>query len=329
MAGKKVEKLKESQLIWMDGKLVPWADAKVHVLTHSLHYGVAVFEGIRCYPQPNGGGAIFRLREHVRRLFESAHICMMELPYTKEQVTEACKEIMRANGMNEGYLRPIAYYTDGLMGVGAVNPVRLSVATWYWGAYLGEEGLKKGIRVKISSYTRMHMNSDPTRAKVTGHYLNSVLAKREALASGYDEAILLDQQGYVGEATGENCFVVRDGTLYTPPVAGGILEGITRESILRIAKDKGIPFEERRFSRDYLYCADEAFMCGTAAEITPVREVDDRRIGQGEMGPVTREIQSTFFRAVRGQEPRYSEWLTPVDGGASAVETNGSRAQVR
>jgi branched-chain amino acid aminotransferase len=328
VAGKKVEKLKESQLIWMDGKLVPWADAKVHVLTHSLHYGVAVFEGIRCYPQPDGRGAIFRLREHVRRLFESAHICMMEMPFSKDQVTEACKEVMRVNNMNEGYLRPIAYYADGLMGVGAVNAVKLTVATWYWGAYLGEEGLKKGIRAKISSYTRMHMNSDPTRAKVTGHYLNSVLAKREALASGYDEAILLDQQGYVGEATGENVFLVRDGTLYTPPVAGGILEGITRESILRIAKDKGIPVEERRFSRDYLYCADEAFMCGTAAEITPVREVDDRRIGAGEMGPITREIQATFFKAVRGQDTRYNEWLTPVDGTAPA-EANGAQAQAR
>jgi branched-chain amino acid aminotransferase len=325
MAAKKVEKIKPSQLIWMDGKLVPWADAKIHVLTHSLHYGVAVFEGIRCYPQPDGRGAIFRLKEHVRRLFESAHICLMELPYTKEQVTEACKEVMRANKMNEGYLRPIAYYADGLMGVGAVNPVCLTVATWFWGAYLGEEGLRKGIRAKISSYTRMHMNSDPTRAKVTGHYLNSVLAKREALMSGYDEAILLDQQGYVGEATGENIFLVRDGIVYTPPVAGGILEGITRESIIRIARDKGIQVEERRFSRDYLYCADEAFMCGTAAEITPVREVDDRRIGQGEMGPVTKEIQNTFFRAVRGHEPRYAEWLTPVDAPAQA-ESNGKRA---
>ena len=306
------EPIKKSELIWMDGKLVPWADAKVHVLTHSLHYGVAVFEGIRCYPQPNGSGAIFRLREHIKRLFESAHICMMQMPYNEKELTDACVEVLRANKMVEGYLRPLVYYGDGLMGIGAVNPVKVSVSTWYWGAYLGEEGLKKGIRVKISSYTRMHMNSDPTRAKVTGHYLNGVLAKREALMGGYDEAILLDQQGYVGEATGENVFMVRGGTLYTPPVAGGILEGITRESILRIAKDKGIPVEERRFSRDYLYCADEAFMCGTAAEITPVREVDDRRIGAGGMGPMTAEIQSTFFRAVRGQEPRYAEWLHPV-----------------
>jgi branched-chain amino acid aminotransferase len=324
VAGKKSEPIKKVELIWMDGELVPWADAKVHVLTHSLHYGVAVFEGIRCYTQPDGSGAIFRLREHVRRLFESAHICLMEIPYTKEQVTEACKEVLRANKMAEGYLRPLAYHSDGLMGVGAVNPVKLSVAAWYWGAYLGEEGLKKGIRVKISSYTRMHMNSDPTRAKVTGHYLNSVLAKREALVAGYDEAILLDQQGYVGEATGENVFLVRDGVLYTPPVSGGILEGITRESILRIAQDKGVRVEERRFSRDYLYCADEVFMCGTAAEITPVREVDDRKIGLGELGPVTREIQATFFRAVRGQEPRYAEWLTPLTASVSAA--NGQRA---
>ena len=324
MAGKKSEPIKKVELIWMDGKLVPWEDAKVHVLTHSLHYGVAVFEGIRCYTQPDGSGAIFRLREHVRRLFESAHICLMEMPYTKEQVSDACKDVLRANKMTEGYLRPIAYHSDGMMGVGAVNPVKLTVATWYWGAYLGDEGLKRGIRAKISSYTRMHMNSDPTRAKVTGHYLNSVLAKREALVAGYDEAILLDQQGYVGEATGENVFVVRDGVLYTPPVSGGILEGITRESILRIAQDKGIRFAERRFSRDYLYCADEVFMCGTAAEITPVREVDDRKIGLGEMGPVTREVQATFFRAVRGQDPRYAEWLTPI--GTTASAGNGQRA---
>jgi branched-chain amino acid aminotransferase len=306
------EPIRKAELIWMDGKLVPWNDAKIHVLTHSLHYGVAVFEGIRAYPQPDGRAAIFRLREHVRRLFESAHICLMDLPYSKDQVADACKEVLRANRMTEGYLRPIAYHSEGAMGVGAVNPVRLTIATWYWGAYLGDEGLKRGIRVKISSYTRMHMNSDPTRAKVSGHYLNSVLAKREALAGGYDEAILLDQQGYVAEATGENLFIARDGVLYTPPAAGGILEGITRESILRIARDKGIPVEERRFSRDYLYCADEAFMCGTAAEITPVREVDDRRVGAGEMGPITRELQATFFRAVRGQEQRYAEWLTAV-----------------
>jgi branched-chain amino acid aminotransferase len=306
------EPIRKAELIWMDGKLVPWNDARIHVLTHSLHYGVAVFEGIRAYPQPDGRGAIFRLREHVRRLFESAHICLMELPYSKEQVADACKEVLRANRMTEGYLRPIAYHSEGAMGVGAVNPVRLTVATWFWGAYLGDEGLKRGIRVKVSSYTRMHMNSDPTRAKVSGHYLNSVLAKREALAGGYDEAILLDQQGYVAEATGENLFIVRDGVLYTPPATGGILEGITRESIVRIARDKGIPVEERAFSRDYLYCADEAFMCGTAAEITPVREVDDRRVGAGEMGPVTKELQATFFRAVRGQDQRYAEWLTPV-----------------
>jgi len=318
------EPIRKSQLIWMDGKFVPWADAKIHVLTHSLHYGVAVFEGIRCYPQPDGRGAIFRLREHVKRLFESAHICLMQLPFSEQETIDACVEVMRANKMNEGYLRPIAYFADGLMGVGAVNPVRLTIATWYWGAYLGDEGLKKGIRVKISSYTRMHMNSDPTRAKVTGHYLNSVLAKREAMMAGYDEAILLDQQGYVGEATGENLFLVRGGILYTPPVAGGILEGITRDSIMKIAVDKGIRVEERRFSRDYLYCADEAFLSGTAAEITPVREVDDRRIGAGGMGPITAEIQQTFFRAVRGLEPRYADWLHQVAEPAAGTVSRAS-----
>ena len=303
------EPIKKSELIWMDGQMVPWAEAKVHVLTHSLHYGVAVFEGIRCYPQPDGGGAIFRLQEHLKRLAESAHICMMELPYTERQIGQACKDVLKANHMNEGYLRPIAYFSDGLMGVGAVNPVKVAVATWYWGAYLGEEGLKKGIRVKISSYARMHPNSDPTRAKVAGHYLNSVLAKREALLAGYDEAVLLDQQGYVGEATGENLFLVKNGVLYTPPAEGGILEGITRASLLQIAQDQGIKVAEKTFSRDYLYCADEAFLCGTAAELTPVREVDDRKIGGGEMGPVTRSLQQTVFRAVRGLEPRSAEWL--------------------
>ena len=306
------EPIKKSELIWMDGTLVPWADAKVHVLTHSLHYGVAVFEGIRCYPQDKGSGAVFRLREHVRRLFESAHIVMMELPFTEQQVFQACIDVLKANHMNEGYLRPIAYFSDGLMGVGAINPVKLSVAAWYWGAYLGEEGMKEGIRAKISSYTRMHPNSDPTRAKVAGHYLNSVLAKREAMLAGYDEAVLLDQQGHVGEASGENLFLVRDGVLYTPPAEGGILEGITRASILRIAQDQGVTVTEKSFSRDFLYCADEVFLCGTAAEITPVREVDNRKIGAGEMGPITRKLQQTFFRAVRGLEPRYAEWLSPL-----------------
>ena len=306
------EPIKKVEVIWMDGVMVPWAEAKVHVLTHSLHYGVAVFEGIRCYPQPDGSGAIFRLHEHIERLFESAHICMMEMPYTKEQAFEACREVLRANKMNEGYLRPIAYFSDGLMGVGAVNPVKFSVATWYWGAYLGEEGLKSGIRVKISSYTRMHPNSDPTRAKVAGHYLNSVLAKREALMAGYDEAVLLDQQGFVGEATGENLFVIKKGVIHTPPAGGGILEGITRASIIRIAQDKGIGVIERAFSRDFLYTADEVFLCGTAAEITPVREVDHRKIGLGAIGPITQDIQQTYFRTVRGLEPRYASWLAPV-----------------
>jgi branched-chain amino acid aminotransferase len=306
------EPIKKAEVIWMDGQLVPWAEAKVHVLAHSLHYGVAVFEGIRCYAQPDGSGAIFRLQEHIDRLFESAHICLMEMPFTRQQAFDACREVMKANKMNEGYLRPIAYFSDGLMGVGAVNPVKFAVATWHWGAYLGDEGLKKGIRVKISSFARMHPNSDPTRAKVAGHYLNSVLAKRDALLSGFDEAVLLDQQGYVGEATGENIFVVKKGVLHTPPAEGGILEGITRASIIKIAQDKGYGVLERAFSRDFLYTADEVFLCGTAAEMTPVREVDHRKIGIGEMGPVTRELQQTYFRTVRGLEPKYAGWLAKV-----------------
>jgi len=225
---------------------------------------------------------------------------------------------MAANRMNEGYLRPIAYYADGLMGVCAVNPVKLTIATWYWGAYLGEEGLKKGIRVKISSYTRMHMNSDPTRAKVTGHYLNSVLAKREALMSGYDEAILLDQQGYVGEATGENCFLVRDGVLYTPPVAGGILEGITRDTVITLAREEGLTVAEGRITRDQLWLADEVFFTGTAAEITPIRSVDRVTVGEGHRGPITEKLQKEFFAIVNGTAQDSFGVLTAVPSGKLA-----------
>jgi branched-chain amino acid aminotransferase len=302
--------MKKAEKIWLDGKLVDWDDAKVHVLTHALHYGIGVFEGIRAYVGADGRGAVFRLREHVQRLFDSAHIVLMEIPHSKEQITEACLDVLRQNRMKEGYIRPLAFFGYGSMGVGAINPVQVCVAAWPWGAYLSEEGLKKGIRAKISSFSRMHVNVNMVRAKVTGQYVNSFLANREAAMAGYEEAILLDTDGYVAEGSGENLFIVKDGTLFTPALSSPVLSGITRDSVLRIAKDLGVPIAEQKFTRDTLYLADELFMTGTAAEVTPVREVDNRRIGSGSPGPVTKRIQDTYFRAVRGEDQRYREWLT-------------------
>lgn len=301
----------KAEKIWMDGKLVDWDDARVHVLTHTLHYGVGVFEGIRAYKTADGRSAVFRLRDHVDRLFDSAHIVLMEIPFTRERIAEACVETLRANRQAEGYLRPVAFFGYGSMGVGAVNPVQVSIATWPWGAYLSEEGLKRGIRAKISSFTRMHVNVNMVRAKVCGQYVNSFLANREAALSGYEEAILLDTEGYVAEGSGENIYMVKNGTLFTPPLSSPVLAGITRDCVLRIARDQGVPVVEQKFTRDSLYLADELFMTGTAAEVTPVREVDNRRIGRGEPGPVTKKIQEVYFRAVHGEEPRYREWLTP------------------
>ena len=300
----------KAKKIWLDGKLVAWDDAKVHVLTHALHYGVGVFEGIRAYKTADGRSAVFRLREHMQRLYDSAHILLMEIPYPIEQLHEACLETLRANGQPEGYLRPLAFFGYGSMGVGAVNPVQVSIASWPWGAYLSEEGLKHGIRAKVSSFTRLHVNVNMVRAKVSGQYVNSFLANREASLSGFDEAILLDTDGYVAEGSGENIYIVKDGTIFTPPLSSPVLAGITRDSVLRIAKDLGVPVCEQKFTRDTMYLADELFMTGTAAEVTPVREVDHRRIGRGEPGPVTKKIQETYFRAVHGEEPRYREWLT-------------------
>jgi len=300
----------KAKKIWLDGKLVAWDDAKVHVLTHALHYGVGVFEGIRAYKTADGRSAVFRLREHMQRLYDSAHILLMEIPYPIEQLHEACLETLRANGQPEGYLRPLAFFGYGSMGVGAVNPVQVTIASWPWGAYLSEEGLKHGIRAKVSSFTRLHVNVNMVRAKVSGQYVNSFLANREASLSGFDEAILLDTDGYVAEGSGENIYIVKDGTIFTPPLSSPVLAGITRDSVLRIAKDLGVPVCEQKFTRDTMYLADELFMTGTAAEVTPVREVDHRRIGRGEPGPVTKKIQETYFRAVHGEEPRYREWLT-------------------
>ncbi len=301
----------KAEKIWIDGKLVPFDDAKVHVLTHALHYGIGVFEGIRAYRGADGRSAVFRLHEHVQRLFDSAHIVLMEIPFTIEQVERACVEVLEANKLAEGYIRPLAFFGSGSLGVGAVNPVQLLVAAWKWGAYLSEEGLKRGIRAKVSSFTRMHVNVQMVRAKISGQYVNSFLATREAALAGYEEAILLDTEGYVAEGSGENIFLVKNGVLQTPALSSPVLSGITRDSVLRIARDQGIPVREEKFTRDTMYLADELFMTGTAAEVTPVREVDNRRIGKGEPGPVTKRLQESFFRAVRGEDPRYREWLFP------------------
>ncbi len=301
----------ETEKIWLDGKLVPWAEAQVHVLTHTLHYGLGVFEGIRCY-KTSKGAAVFRLEEHVDRLFDSAHICQIAIPFTRRQIVDAILETIRVNRMEACYIRPIAFVGYGEMGIYAPkNPIRLAVAVWPWGAYLGEEGLAKGIRVKFSSFTRHHVNVSPPRAKAVGYYINSILAKREVKAAGFDEAILLDPEGYVAEGSGENIFIVRKGALKTTPLTS-ILEGITRDTVLALARERGIAVREERFTRDELYIAEEAFLTGTAAEITPIREVDDRQIGRGEPGPITRQLQEAFFAIVRGEDDTHRHWLTLV-----------------
>jgi len=296
--------------IWMDGQLVPWDEATVHVLTHTLHYGLGVFEGIRCYRTADGRSAIFRLGEHVRRLFESAHINLMKVPFTPARIEAAIAETLRANGMAEGYIRPLVYVGHGAMGLNpGDNPVRVAIATWPWGKYLGDEGMELGIRAKISTFARHHVNAKMTKGKTCGDYVNSILAKREALLDGYDEAILLDTQGLVSEASGENIFVVRGGEIRTPPLPT-VLDGITRNTILALARDKGIPLHESPIARDELYIADEVFMTGTAAEVTPVREIDHRQIGAGRRGPVTKALQAAFFDLVAGKDPKHERWLT-------------------
>jgi len=296
--------------IWMDGEFIRWHDANVHILTHSLHYGLAVFEGIRCYECSDGRSGVFRLKEHIDRLYNSAHIGMMEIPFSRNEIMEACKETLRMNDQVEGYIRPLAFIGDGVMGVHPQdNPVRVSIITWKWGAYLGDDALEQGSRVKTSSYARHHVNAMMTKAKICGNYVNSILAKREAVALGYDEAVMLDTDGYVSEASGENIFLVRNGRIKTPPLTS-ILPGITRDSVMTIANDLGIEIAEQRFTRDELYVADEVFFTGTAAEITPVREIDGRVIGAGRPGSVTKEIQSKYFRAVRGELAQYSEWIS-------------------
>jgi branched-chain amino acid aminotransferase len=295
--------------IWMDGNMVDWGEARVHILTHTLHYGLGLFEGIRCYKTPRGP-AIFRLAEHVSRLFEGVQIIGMQLPFTEEQIISAIKQTVHENDLEECYIRPLVYVGYGKLGLNPLGiPIRVAVAAWPWGAYLGEEGLASGIRVRISSFTRHHPNIMMTKAKVVGNYANSQLAKVEAVQTGYDEALLLDPAGYVAEGSGENIFIVRHGLLKTPPLMS-ILGGITRASVIDLARLEGIPLREETLSRDELYIADEMFFTGTAAEITPVREVDKRAIGTGKPGPLTKRLQRQFFDIVHGSDERFKEWLT-------------------
>ena len=302
--------IKKVDTIWLDGKLVDWDKAQIHVLTHTLHYGLGVFEGIRCYLCQDGRSAVFKLQEHVDRLFDSAHISQITIPFSPEEIFQAIIETLRANKLKEGYIRPIVFIGDGEMGLYVKDyPVRVAIACWPWGAYLGEEGLRRGIRAKIASFTRHHVNVGMTKAKICGNYVNSILAKKEVTAMGYDEAILLDTEGYICEASGENIFIVKKDTIKTPPPTS-ILQGITRDSVIKLARDAKMNVVEQRFTRDELYIADEAFFTGTAAEITPVREVDDRTIGRGERGPVTEHIQKTFFDVVQGKNDHYKDWLS-------------------
>ncbi|MFH1017148.1 MAG: branched-chain amino acid transaminase [Pseudomonadota bacterium] len=299
--------------IWLDGKLIPWKEANVHIMTHSLHYGVGVFEGIRYYDCGAKGSAVFRLTEHMQRMGESAKIMAMKMPYTVKETVSAVLETVRVNGLKEGYIRPLAFISDEPnAGVWAYdNPVRMGIMTYGWGAYLGKEGVEKGIRTRVSSYTRHHRNIGMTKAKVTGQYFNSVLAKREAKLAGCDEAIMLDTEGFVAEGTGENIFVVRNNVVRTP-MPGAILQGITRNTIMTLLKEDGVEVREDVITRDDLYTADEVFLTGTAAEVTPVREVDHRDVGTGTPGPITRKLQKMYSTLVRGGDPRHQAWLTFV-----------------
>jgi branched-chain amino acid aminotransferase len=305
-----VDKLKK---IWMDGELIDWDLANVHILTHSLHYGVAAFEGVRAYKRADGGTYVFRLREHIDRLFDTCKMALLAPKFSRDEVMKACVETLRVNEMAEGYLRPLVFMGDGDMGIYAPNnPARTSVVAWKWGAYLGEEALKSGIRTKVSSFARHHVNISLAKGKLSGQYANSVLAKREAKFGGYDEAIMLDASGYVSEGTGENIFLVRKGVLITPDLSCSILEGITRDTVLQIAREEKLEIDERRITRDQLWTADEIFFTGTAAEVTPVREVDNRPVGAGVVGPITKRLQARYFDIVKGSDNSHPEWLTRV-----------------
>lgn len=308
--------------IWHDGKLVPWREATTHVLTHSLHYGLAVFEGVRAYKTVEGT-SIFRLAEHTDRWFNSGKIYMMQIPFDRETLMEAQKEVVRANKLEECYIRPIAFYGSEKMGVSPKGAkVHVSIAAWPWGAYLGAEGLEKGIRVKTSSYSRHHVNVNMARAKFSGTYANSILANLEATENGYDEALLLDTEGFVAEGAGENLFIVKNGKIYEPEIASALM-GITRDSIITLARELGYEVSARRLTRDDIYVADEAFFTGTAAEVTPIRELDNRTIGDGKRGPVTTRLQQLFFDVIRGKVANHMDWLSPVE------EKNASKSKVK
>ena len=299
-------------VIWYDGKMVPWREATTHVLTHTLHYGMGVFEGVRAYDAEQGT-AIFRLREHTDRLFRSAHILQMPMPFDKDTLNQAQLDVVRENGLSSAYLRPMCFYGSEGMGLRADNlGVHVIVAAWEWGAYLGQENLEKGIRIRTSSYTRHHVNITMCKAKANGNYMNSMLALQEALSCGYDEAMLLDNEGYVAEGSGENIFIVRGGVLYTPDLTSA-LEGITRDTIMTLAREQGLEIREKRLTRDEVYVADEAFFTGTAAEVTPIREVDNRTIGNGGRGPITEMLQTLYFDQVHGRREDHPEWLSLVD----------------
>jgi branched-chain amino acid aminotransferase len=302
----------EVEKIWMDGELVPWAEAKVHVLSHALHYGSGVFEGIRAY-ETSRGAAVWHLDEHLKRLYRSAKLYHLEIPYSIEALVQATKDVIRANGLNACYVRPLVVRGYGEMGVNPLNaPVNVVIAVWPWGAYLGEDALERGVRIKISSWRRNAQNSLPAAAKATGQYINSVLAKVESLKAGYDEAIMLNEAGQITDGSGENVFVVRDGVLSTPPTQAGCLDGVTRNVVITLARDLGYPVKEENLVRTDIYNADECFFTGTAAEITPIREVDDRTVGEGHRGPLTKELQGAFFAATKGENEKYAAWLTHV-----------------
>ena len=299
--------------IWMDGELVPWKEAKVHVLTHTFHYGVGVFEGVRAYSTPDQGTCIFRLQEHTERLFRSAKILQMNMPWDKEALNAAQREVVRVNGLEEGYLRPMCFLGSEGMGLRADNlQTHVMVAAWPWPSYMDPEARDRGIAVRTSSYTRHHVNITMCKAKANGNYINSILALREAIDSGCEEALMLDNEGYVAEGSGENFFMVRDGVIYTPDLTS-CLDGITRNAIFRIAGDEGYEIREKRITRDEVYICDEAFFTGTAAEVVPIRELDSRQIGSGSRGPITEQLQRIYFETVRGGQSRYANWLTPVD----------------
>ncbi|OVE81277.1 branched chain amino acid aminotransferase [bacterium K02(2017)] len=299
--------------IWLDGEYVDWDQANVHILTHTLHYGLGVFEGIRCYKQADGTSALFRLKEHIKRLYESSQMFWMDIPYSFEELLQVSKDIFKVNKLDEGYLRPIAFVGEGAMGLNAPdNPIRVACIAWPWGAYLGEDGINKGIKAKVSSYTRLALNVNFSKSKACGNYINSILAKREAILAGYEEALMLDNDGYLAEASGENIFVIKDNVVRTPPRASSMLNGITRDCALQILKDNNIEVLEEKIVREDAYIADEIFLTGTAAEITPIRELDNHKIGVGKPGPITQKVQKIFFDAIRGKVDRYKEWLDTI-----------------